>query len=423
MPEDMRRSIYAESGFDFSAEICTGVTLDDLDTNAISTFRETWATNSGNKRILNLPVEQLLRDCDAITDDGVTYAALILFGTRKALRKHLRRAEVVFEYRSSEAAGPAAQREEFTEGFFNFFDRIWELVNLRNDKQHYQDRLFVFPIDTFNERVVRESLLNAVSHRDYQLAGSVFVRQYRDRLVVESPGGLPNGITVDNILNRQSPRNILIASIFQLCGLVERSGQGINLIYEMAVREAKPLPDFSGTDAYFVKLTINGKILDNRMLSLIKSIEDEHLNAVTTDDYILLMNLFQGKDLGNIKPEKFEHLIELEIIKRTAIGFEFTNGVMSFLTENFAGKSIDCQAIAKRLPIDWQSLEKGDRKKQILAFFSNADKVTSSQLVKYTGLTQGHIRTILQELVSDGAIIKVGDNRYTSYRLKDHDEK
>jgi predicted HTH transcriptional regulator len=289
----------------------------------------------------------------------------------------------------------------------------------------------VFPIDTFNERVVRESLLNAVSHRDYQLAGGVFVRQYRDRLVVESPGGLPNGITVDNILDRQSPRNILIASIFQLCGLVERSGQGMNLIYEMAVREAKPLPDFSGTDAYFVKLTINGKILDKRMLSLIKSIENEHLNAVTTDDYILLTNLFQGKDLGNIKPEKFEHLIELEIIKRTEIGFEFTNGVMSFLTESFTGKSSDCQAIAKRLPsdcqaiatVDWQSLEKDDRKKQILAFFSNEDKVTSSELAKYTGLTQGRIRAILQELVSDGVIVKVGDNRYTSYRLKTHDEK
>jgi ATP-dependent DNA helicase RecG len=420
MPEDVRRSIYTESGFDFSAEICNGVTLGDLDENALNAFRQTWAINSGNKRILTLSVEQLLRDCDAITDEGVTYAALILFGARKAVRKHLRRAEVVFEYRSSEAAGPAAQREEFTEGFFNYFDRIWELVNLRNDKQHYQDRLFVFPINTFNERVVRESLLNAVSHRDYQLAGSVFVRQYRERLVVESPGGLPNGITVENILDRQSPRNILIASIFQLCGLVERSGQGMNLIYEMAVREAKPLPDFSGTDAYFVKLTIGGKILDKRMLSLIKSIEDEHLNAITTDDYILLMNLFQGKNLGDIKPEKFEHLLELEIIKRTDAGFEFSNGVMGILTESLNGKSSDCQAIAT---VDWQSLEKGERKKQILSFFSNEDKVTSSQLAKHTGLTQGRIRTILQELVSDGVIVKEGDNRYTSYRLKSHHAK
>ena len=42
----------------------------------------------------------------------------------------------------------------------------------------------------------------------------MIIRQYRDRLVVESPGGFPNGITLDNILNRQSPRNRRIAEIY-----------------------------------------------------------------------------------------------------------------------------------------------------------------------------------------------------------------
>ncbi|MDR1272268.1 MAG: putative DNA binding domain-containing protein [Clostridiales Family XIII bacterium] len=420
MPEDVRRSIYAESGHDFSAEICNGATIADLDINAIKVFRQTWATNSGNKRILNMSVKQLLHDCGAVTDEGVTYGALILFGTRKALRKYLPRAEVVFEYRSSETAGPAAQREEFTEGFFSYNDRIWELVNLRNDKQHYQEGLFVFPIYTFNERVVREALLNAITHRDYQLAGSVFVRQYRDRLVVESPGGLPYGITVENILDRQSPRNFLIAQIFQLCGLVERSGQGMNLIYELAVREAKPLPDFSGTDAYFVKLTLSGTILDERMLSLIKKIGDERLDAMTTDDYILLANLFQDKGIGGIKPAKFDHLVELGIVKRTENSIEFANGGMGLLARSANGKTSDCQAIATS---DWQSLETGDRKKQIVAFFTNDEKVTSSQLAKYTGLTQGRIRTILQGLVNDGVVVKVGDNRYASYRLNNNGEQ
>ena len=83
-----------------------------------------------------------------------------------------------------------------------------------------------FPIPTFNESVVREAILNAVSHRNYQLAGSVFIRQFPDRLVIESPGGLPNGISLDNILDRQIPRNRRIAEILALCGLVERSGQG-----------------------------------------------------------------------------------------------------------------------------------------------------------------------------------------------------
>ncbi|MCL1809731.1 MAG: hypothetical protein FWG42_08245 [Clostridiales bacterium] len=147
-------------------------------------------------------------------------------------------AEVIYEYRLTEASGPAGVREDFRVGFFSFFDRIWELVNQRNENQHYQKRFQMLPVSTFNEVVVREALLNAVSHRDYQLKGSIFVRQYGRKIVVESPGGLPPGITTENILNRHSARNGLIAAVFQRCGLVERSGQGMNLIYEMAVKEA-----------------------------------------------------------------------------------------------------------------------------------------------------------------------------------------
>jgi len=331
MPEEIRRAVYAESGHDFSGDICAGAVIDDLESSAIETFRKTWVENSGNKRIANLSVEQLLRDCDAITDVGLTYAALILFGKRAALIKYLPQAEIIFEYRSSEAAGPAAQREDFLCGFFNSYDRIWELVNLRNDKQHYQDGLFVFPIFTFNERVVREALLNAVSHRDYQLSGSVFVRQYRCRLVVESPGGFPAGITVDNILDRQAPRNSRIAKIFQLCGLVERSGQGMNLMYEMAVREAKPLPDFTGSDAYFIKLTLNGRIVDTRMLTLIKKIGDERLEEMTTDDYIVLSMIFHGNGLEKIDRSRFKHLVELGIVKPAERGLELVNGGLTVI--------------------------------------------------------------------------------------------
>lgn len=399
MPEKIRRSIYAENGYDFSDDIYRSATLTDLDEKAISVFRKTWATYSGNKRIETLSAEQLLHDCGAITDDGVTYAALILFGTKKAVWKLLPHSEVIFEYRSSEAAGPAAQREEFTEGFFNYNDRIWELVNLRNDKQHYQDGLFVFPIDTFNERVVREALLNAISHRDYQLAGSVFVRQYRDKLVVESPGGFPYGITVENILDRQSPRNLLIAKIFQLCGLVERSGQGMNLIYELAVREAKPLPDFSGTDAYFVRLTLSGQVIDKRMLAMFKKIGDERLEKMTTDDYILLSKLFSDKKHEGIQPKRFTHLVELGIVEQTANGIKIANGE----SLSVANRSLSVAAT--------------DRKQAIIDFLETNGQAKTRDLIEVVDLSDGRVRALLRKMVEDGTIEKIGDKRFASYRL------
>jgi ATP-dependent DNA helicase RecG len=317
MPPEVLHSIYEETGHDFSSDICPGAMLKDLDDKAISVFRETWAEKSGNARIKKLSAEQLLTDCGAITEDGVTYAALILFGTKAALKKHLSQAEVIFEYRSSNASGPAQQREEFTQGFFAFYDRIWELVNLRNDKQHYQQGLFVFDVPTFNERVVREALLNAVSHRNYQMSGNVFVRQYRDRLVIESPGGLPAGITVDNIINRQSPRNRLIASILALCGLVERSGQGMNLMYELSVKEAKPLPDFNGTDAYWVFLTLNGLILDKRLLTLLKQIGDERMEILSTVDFLVIDALFHERKLTDEMRQHIKHLVDLGIVEHS----------------------------------------------------------------------------------------------------------
>ena len=370
MPEDVRRRIYAESGHDFSSDICSEATLADLDSGAIEKFRNKWRDHTGNKRIASLSDEQLLLDCGAINDKGVTYAALILFGKCEILRKRLPHAEVVFEYRSKESAGPAAQREEFQAGFFTYVDRIWELVNLRNDEQHYRDKFYKHPILTFNEDVVREAVLNAVSHRDYQLGGSIFVRQYQNRLVIESPGGFPHGITVENILNRQNARNRLIADIFRLCGLVERSGQGMNLIYEMAIKEAKPLPNFSGSDAFYVILTLTGKVIDSNMLAFIRKMDEEQLNSMTTVGYLQLASQFA---------------------------------------------SIGSQSTAT---VDWQSIETSDRKIQILAFMAENGKVTTSQLAEFIGLTQGRVRTILQELVADGVVIKVGDYRHTKYELK-----
>ena len=320
MPVEVMHRIYEESGHDFSADICPQATIADLNESAIEEFRERWAKKSNNQRILTLPAKQLLNDCGAVDGDKVTYAALVLFGSAKALTKYLAQAEVVFEYRSSDASGPASYREEFRDAFFNIQDKIWKLINLRNDKQHYQDGLFVFDIDTFNERSTREALLNAVSHRNYQMAGSIFVVQYRDRLVVTSPGGFPPGITPENAIDKQCPRNRRIAEILAKCGLIERSGQGMNLMFENSVKEAKALPSFAGTDAYEVKITLNGLILDKNMLLLINRINAETLDSFTTQDFLVLNYLAREEKIPKYLSGSLKHLIDVGLAERAERG-------------------------------------------------------------------------------------------------------
>ena len=288
MPDEERRRIYAEGGQDFSAEVCKGVSMDDLDSHAIAVFREMWFRKSQNGNILTLSNEQLLLDCGALTDEGVTYAALLLFGSGKALTKYLSCAEIIYEYRQSEAPGPADAREEFREAFFNVYDRLWGLVNSRNTKHHYQEGFFVWDINRFNERATREAILNAVSHRNYQMPGSIFVTQYLNRLVISSPGGFLPGVTPENCHNRQAARNRRIAEILAKCGLVERAGQGMDFIYATGIREGKGLPLWDGTDDYEVRMTLNGMVLDDNILLAIKRISDETLASFSTQDFMAM---------------------------------------------------------------------------------------------------------------------------------------
>lgn len=200
------RAIFAEAGPDFSAET-SRAGIQDLAPDAIAEFRSRWARKTRNSRILEWNDEEVLANAELLIDGRPIQAALILFGTHAVLGQHLAQAEVVFEYRSSEASGPAQDRAEHREGFFVFNDDLWRRINLRNDRQSYQDGLFRYDIPTFDEISVRESLLNAVVHRDYRLGGSVFIRQFTRRLEIVSPGGFPPGITAENIIDQQNPRN------------------------------------------------------------------------------------------------------------------------------------------------------------------------------------------------------------------------
>jgi len=320
MTPDMLKRIFDESGPDFSAEICHQASLDDLSGEAIERFRSIWRKRSGNAALQELSPAQLLEDAELIVDGGITFAALILFGTRQTLGRFLAQAEIVYEYRSSEASVPYQQRKEFREGFFLIHDSLWQTINLRNDIFHYQDGLFRQDIPAFNESVVREAILNAVSHRDYRLAGSVFIRQYPLRLEIVSPGGFPPGITVENFLWRQSPRNRRIAEVFARCGLVERSGQGANRMFEECIKESKPVPDLSDTDDYQVSLALRGNIQDPLFLQFLEKIGREILASFTTKDFLLLDFLHKEKPVPLEYADRLPRLVDLGAIERAGKG-------------------------------------------------------------------------------------------------------
>lgn len=315
MTPDQLGRIFDEAGPDYSAEICSRATLDDLDPRAVENMRKMWVQKSGNESLHSLDTGQLLSDAELVMDGGVTFAALVLLGTHRALGRHLPHAEVIFEYRSSEASIPYQQRKEFREGFFLFDEELWKAIDARNEVYQYEEGLFVGDIPTFDRRVVREALLNAVSHRDYRNGGSTFVRQFPGKLEVVSPGGFTAGVTPENMLWKQAPRNRRIADVFAKCGLVERSGQGARLMFERSIRDGKLRPDFSGTDDYEVFLSLHGEVRDTRFLKFFGKIGQETLATFSTQDFLVVDLIHREQPVPPDLQDRLPRLLELGVIE------------------------------------------------------------------------------------------------------------
>ena len=133
--------------------------------------------------------------------------------------------------------------DEFPQGFF------------RNKIRHYDVRL------------IRELLINAIAHKSYTISGDIFIRVYPNRLEITNPGGLPLGITKDNILHTTSRRNPHMIRLLHDLKMMEGEGSGYDLIYEITGRDSKPYPivysDFNATT-----VSQSSKILDDEAVLL-----------------------------------------------------------------------------------------------------------------------------------------------------------
>jgi len=406
MTADMLKRIFDEAVPDFTAQICADATLADLDADSVERFWDLWSRKSGNPDLAKCSPEQLLADAELVTDGAITHAALVLMGTHQALGRHLANAEVVFEYRSSEAPGPANQRVEFRQGFLGYFDELWDLINLRNDRQSYRDGLLVQEIATFNEGACREAVLNAVSHRDYRHGGSVFVRQYARRLVVESPGGFPAGITLENLLYRQHPRNRRLADALARCGFVERAGQGADLMFRTSIQEGKARPDFTHTDEHGVFLTLHGEVRDPQFVRFLEEVSAETGLSFGINELLALAHVHDDEPVSTALAPEVKALLQAGVVERVSRG----KLVLSRRLYRFVGRPGE---YTRRRGLDHET-----NKELLLAHIkdagaSGAPMAELAQVLPAKSKEQ--IRRLLHELRREGRVHKTGLKRGTRW--------
>lgn len=270
--------ILSEQEPDFSAQICEGLTMADLDKEAIKAMKSRYADKQKNVTFRNSPDEQVLTDLELLKSGKLNYAALVLLGKSEAIRRYLPQNNIVVEFRMNHSMIQYTARKEFQLPLFIAVDEVWEYINqpASNPQLHYNDGPYIFDIPSFNEEVVREAILNAVCHRSMKIQSDVVIKQYPDTLTITNAGGFPSGVDANNILIINStPRSKLMSEILQKTGLVERSGQGVDKMFYHCILEGKALPDFSGTDPYQVSLTFKAPILDEGFVRFIRHIQNK----------------------------------------------------------------------------------------------------------------------------------------------------
>ncbi|MFQ5855751.1 MAG: ATP-binding protein [Anaerolineae bacterium] len=120
------------------------------------------------------------------------------------------------------------QREDLRKPLLAMLERLTDLIEVRNTLKTVQVGLFRLEIRDFPQEVYREAILNALVHRDYTVPGGIYIRHRSDRLIIESPGGFPAGITPHNILYyRPYHRNAVLTDLLEQLRFVERAGVGV----------------------------------------------------------------------------------------------------------------------------------------------------------------------------------------------------
>ncbi len=162
----------------------------------------------------------------------------------------------------------------------------------RNEEREVLVGLFRLPVPDYSPIGFREALNNAVLHRDYTRLDDIYVQWQPDHLLITSPGGLPEGVTLDNLLvHEPKPRNPRLAEAFHRIGLVEQTGRGIDKIFTGQLRYGRTAPDYDRSDATAVRVVLRGGPPSLQFAAFVYE-QDKAGTPVSLDEMLVLNTLF-----------------------------------------------------------------------------------------------------------------------------------
>jgi len=345
-----------------------------------------------------------------------TVAGLLILGREAALRQHLPTHEVAFQV----LEGTQVRVNDFYRApLLKTFERVLEQFEARVEEDEVQVGLFRVPIPTLDRRSFREAFVNALVHRDYTRRGAVHVRWESDGFIISNPGGFVEGVTLENLLVVEpKPRNPLLADAIKRIGLAERTGRGVDLIYEGLLRFGRPAPDYTRSDATTVVVALSSAEADLPFLRMILEQENRTQRRISLDELIVLARLRTQRriDLAEaaqaIQKNDFTTRAALELLVEA--GMIEAHGVKKSRTYTLSprvyrelGQSADYVRQAGFDPIQQEQM--------VLQYVKKHGSITRKDVVDLCLLGEHQASRLLRRLVDKGVLLRVGERKGTVY--------
>lgn len=219
--------------------------ISDVDNDTVKRFKMLAAKKGRiEPSILDEPKDVLLEKLHLTNGEYLTNAAMLLFC--KDPERYQLGAYIKIGYFENDA--DLVYQDEIHGSILEQVDKALEVIYLKymRAKIRYEgvqriERYFV------PEEALREALLNAICHKQYQSGIPIQISVYDDRLYVANTGSLPEDWTLENLMQKHAskPYNPNIAHVFYLAGFIESWGRGVEKICSALKADNLPLPEYT----------------------------------------------------------------------------------------------------------------------------------------------------------------------------------
>lgn len=404
-------------GRDYAATPARGASTDDLDRDEFDRFRRLCSVGKGDRTLAELSDHEVLRSLRLVLpehDNQLTLGALLLFGSPAALERYVPTAESVFQ---EIRGGAVVTNETIRLPLFRAADRLFDLIDVRNFEQELMVGLHRIGVPRVPTGAIRESIANALVHRDYSELGPVSVQLSEDQFRVASPGGFPAGITLQNLLDDSKPRSPILAEAFKRAGIVDRAGRGIREMYVQLLRTGRGVPDYSSTNASAVIVEISTSDADLEMVRFVLEYEEVDGRVLQLPQLQILHEL---KEMGPLTTAEL-----IDVLKETqpAVRTSLTRLIeMGFVESRGPGRNRRHHLTAAfyRLAnsseyVRLQDTDPIQQEHMIVAYVDQFGSITRGKAAELCHLSPGQARTVLKRLTEAGELELRGERRGAHY--------